>query len=192
MALPVPHYKENYTNKCYTETEARRITAQTILKSRRDELHWERRFTAAGNRPGVIVIVIVIVTITFFTVIVIVMVNLILIVIVIVIVIAEKVIVIHYYFAITFCQTHTTFCQICHWSVKSHCHLIGCWIKLSFVILFIIDSVAEKPHHLKQTKHVYLTESKLITMGSQLRIYIWHPWLVNVCITCATVLIQGP
>ena len=51
---------------------------------------------------------------------------------VIVIVIVDKVIVIHYYFAITFCQTHNTFCQICHRTVKSHCHLIGCSIKLSF------------------------------------------------------------
>jgi len=100
------------------------------------------------GRPGVIVIVIV--TITFFTAIV----NLILKVIVIEIV--DKVIVIHYYFAITFCQTHNTFCQICHCTVKSHCHLIGCSIKLSFIILFIIDSVAEKPLHLKQTKHCVL------------------------------------
>jgi len=59
---------------------------------------------------------------------------------VIVTVIIDKVIVIHYYFVITFCQTHNTFCQICHWTVKSHCHLIGC----SFIILFIIDSVTEK------------------------------------------------
>jgi len=72
-------------------------------------------------RPGVIVIVII--TITFFTVIVIE--NLILKVIVIVIV--DKVIVIYYYFAITFYQTHNTFCQICHYTIKSHCHLIGCF-----------------------------------------------------------------
>ena len=173
--------------KTNTETAAKHITVQTILKSRRDELHWERRFTAAGNRPGVIVIVIVIVTITFFTVIVIV--NLILKVIVIVIV--DKVIVIHYYFAITFCQTHNTFCQICHCTVKSHCHLIGCSIKLSFIILFIIDSVAEKPLHLKQTKHCVLNRIQVDYHGlpiiPQLRIYIWHPWLVNVGITCATV-----
>ena len=70
-------------------------------------------------RPGVIVIVIVMITV--FTVIV--MVNLILKVIVSVII--DKVIVIHYYFTITFCQTHNTFCQICHYIVKSHCHLIG-------------------------------------------------------------------
>ena len=95
--------------------------------------------------------------ITFFTVIV--MVNLILKVIVIVIV--DKVIVIHYYFAITFCQTHNTFCQICHCTVKSHCHLIGCSIKLSFIILFIIDSVAEKPLHLKQTKHCVLNRIRV-------------------------------
>ena len=61
-------------------------------------------------RPVVIVIVIVIITIKFFTIIVIVTVNLILKVIVIVIVIVDKVIVIHYYFAVTFCQTHNTFC----------------------------------------------------------------------------------
>ena len=95
--------------------------------------------TYVSSRPGVIVIVIV--TITFFTVIVIV--NLILKIIVIV----DKVIVIHYYFAITFCQTH-----------KSHCHLIGCSIKLSFIILFIIDSVAEKPLHLKHTNHCVLNQ----------------------------------
>jgi len=63
-------------------------------------------------RPGVIVIA----TITFFTVIV--MVNLILKVTVIVIV--DKVKVIHYYFAITFCPIYKTFCQICHCTVKSH------------------------------------------------------------------------
>ena len=80
---------------------------------------------------------------------------------IIVIVIVDKVIVIHYYFAITFCQTHNTFCQICHRSVKSHCHLIGCSIKLSFIILFIIDSVTEKPLHLKQTKHCVLNRIRV-------------------------------
>ena len=130
-----------------------------------------------STRPGVIVIEIVV--ITFFTVIVIVMVNLILKVIVIVIV--DKVIVIHYYFAITFCQTHNTFCQICH---KSHCHLIGCSIKLSFIILFITNSVTEKQLHLIQTKHYVINRIQVdyheLLILPQLRIYIWHPWLVNV------------
>ena len=102
------------------------------------------------------------------------MVNLILKVIVIVIV--DKVIVIHYYFAITFCQTHNTFCQICYCTVKSHFHLIGYSIKLSFIILFIIDSVAEKLLHLKQTKHCVLqVDYHRLPITPQLRIYIWHP-----------------
>ena len=96
-----------------------------------------------------------------------------------VIVIVDKVIVIHYYFAITFCQTHNTFCQICHCTVKYHCHLISCSIKLSFIILFIIDSVNEKPLHLKQTKNCVLNRIQVDYHGlpiiPQLRIYIWHP-----------------